>query len=481
MTHNMQSVFYDLLDQHNRIITSDSVEVDINKPISELKRAVFSENDNQLPGCKAVNLHIYPPGTTDYSGQSISAKTRIHQLLSFSQPDDSIILVARPPSIDYSKFTYLIVIVRWNVNDKLVHLPLRIQVHVDGTILDVENEFKKSFQQAYMNVDWLSGRQMTVQYQPYDIQIPNKDSDNKNVSLKDLNKNDKLKNYVWQQLYITLGPTPQNTPTKHSAPSLDIFQLTHIPAISRIRRAHYIYRTLHLTGRQVCMLYAPPKCGKTILISQLSYQFKLIGDTHQLIASHGDGATQIFQYIDTRQLFTTLSPVPTLLVIDEVQCTYDVSSNNNNDKFWISIKNFIDRAASGASDNPNLFVILIAAYGGDTDTRLPTPTDIVNKFNMKDVLMNDSELDDLVMAYSTVSNSKPISDNLQQIIKSRLGFHIGLTVELLEEYCNLRTNADESELTYQLLAGDISRHLLWYRGIQKLLKISQYLPKNYMR
>ena len=98
MTHNIQSVFYDLLDQHNRIITSDSVEVDINKPIAELKRAVYIENDNQLPGCKAVNLHVYPPGTTDYSGQTSSAKTRIHQLLSSTQPDDSIILVARPPS-----------------------------------------------------------------------------------------------------------------------------------------------------------------------------------------------------------------------------------------------------------------------------------------------------------------------------------------------------------------------------------------------
>ena len=87
-------------------------------------------------------------------------------------------------------------IARWNVDDKLVHLPLTIQVHVDSTILDVENKFKKSWQPAYMNVDWLSGIQMTVQYQPYDIQIPNNDSDNKNVSLKDLNKKDKLKDYV---------------------------------------------------------------------------------------------------------------------------------------------------------------------------------------------------------------------------------------------------------------------------------------------
>ena len=84
MTHNIQGVVYDLLDQHNRIITSDSVEVDTNEYIGELKRAVFSAKSKQptLQLCNYTNLHIYPPGTTDYSGQSISAKTRMYQLLS---------------------------------------------------------------------------------------------------------------------------------------------------------------------------------------------------------------------------------------------------------------------------------------------------------------------------------------------------------------------------------------------------------------
>ena len=113
MTHNIQSVFYDLLDQHNRVITSDSVEVDINKPISELKRAVFSENDNKLPGCKATDLYVYPPGATDYIEQSeCTAEDTIEDVLGRSIPitvDTSsntkrarkqkyIILVARPPA-----------------------------------------------------------------------------------------------------------------------------------------------------------------------------------------------------------------------------------------------------------------------------------------------------------------------------------------------------------------------------------------------
>ena len=108
MTHNMQSVFYDLLDQHNRIITSGSVKIDINKPIDELKRAVYSITKNSLPEqFDSINLHIYPPNTTDYSGLAVSAKIRIHQLLSSSHPDDSIILVARPPALSSSSITTL--------------------------------------------------------------------------------------------------------------------------------------------------------------------------------------------------------------------------------------------------------------------------------------------------------------------------------------------------------------------------------------
>ena len=112
MTHNIQSVFYDLLDQHNRMITSDSVEVDINKPISELKRAVYIENDNKVPGCKATDFHIYPPNTTDYIEQSeCTAEDTIEDVLGRSIPiavdtntttkrarkQKYIILIARPP------------------------------------------------------------------------------------------------------------------------------------------------------------------------------------------------------------------------------------------------------------------------------------------------------------------------------------------------------------------------------------------------
>ena len=108
MIHNIQSVFYDPLDQHSSIIASGSVGVNINEPIGELKRFVFNENDNQLPGCKATDLHMYPPGTTDYSAQAVSSKTRINQLLSPSQPGDSIILVARPPARSQHNSTELV-------------------------------------------------------------------------------------------------------------------------------------------------------------------------------------------------------------------------------------------------------------------------------------------------------------------------------------------------------------------------------------
>ena len=141
MTHNIQSVFYDLLDQHNRIITSDSVKVDINKPIDELKRVVYIDNSNQpaLELCDYTNLFVYPPGSTDYSGQSISDNTRIYQLLSSSQPDDSIILVARPPThllytVQSAKLTPTVEsLTQWFIS--LVHDPrLHLQLKADHRV-----------------------------------------------------------------------------------------------------------------------------------------------------------------------------------------------------------------------------------------------------------------------------------------------------------------------------------------------------------
>ena len=61
MTHNIQSVFYDLLDPHNRIITSGSVEVDTNELIDEFRRAVYRTMKNNSPDrIDSIDLHVYP-------------------------------------------------------------------------------------------------------------------------------------------------------------------------------------------------------------------------------------------------------------------------------------------------------------------------------------------------------------------------------------------------------------------------------------
>ena len=56
---------YTKLDSSDELIAEGKITHQIDD-VDDLKRVVFSENDNQLPGCKATNLHVYPPGTTDY-------------------------------------------------------------------------------------------------------------------------------------------------------------------------------------------------------------------------------------------------------------------------------------------------------------------------------------------------------------------------------------------------------------------------------
>ena len=282
-----------------------------------------------------------------------------------------------------------------------------------------------------------------------------------------------------------LGSTPQNSPTNYSAPQLHKFNLQFIPVISRIRRVHYIYHTLLSKGTNLCMLYGPPKCGKTVLIRQLTEQFKLIGNTYEILVGPVDGATEIFDKFNFEQLVTTRSTTPTLIVIDEAQCLYFLRSDqippgyiisndtlSNNGRFWTLMKRFTD-SVPGEPDkqfNQNLYIVLIAAYGGAADTHPGTPVDIQCQFDMNHVLMNDDEFHQLTMAYSNVTRAQRITDNLQQIIKSRLGCHIGLTVELLNEYRELGAALGESELIHKLLAGKVSRNLLQYRSIPKSIR-----------
>ena len=100
------------------------------------------------------------------------------------------------------------------------------------------------------------------------------------------------------------------------------------------------------------MLYAPPKCGKTILIEQWTEQFKSIGNTHEILVGPDDGATKIYDQINFEQLVTTTLTTPTLIVIDEEQCLYvqsdqvppsKIISNDtlsNNGMFWTLMKRF---------------------------------------------------------------------------------------------------------------------------------------------
>ena len=100
------------------------------------------------------------------------------------------------------------------------------------------------------------------------------------------------------------------------------------------------------------MLYAPPEWGKTILIEQWTEQFKSIGNTHEILVGPDDGATKIYDQINSEQLVTTTSTTPTWIVIDEAQCLYvqsdqvppgQIISNDtvsNNGRFWTLMKRF---------------------------------------------------------------------------------------------------------------------------------------------
>ena len=469
MTHNIQSVFYDLLDQHNRIITSGSIEVDINKPIDELKRAVYSITKNNLPErFYSINLHIYPPNTTDYSGQSVSAKTRIYQLLSSSQPDDSIILVARPPPLSSSSITTMatshltnnitqkthtsstqvIVYVKWVVRaeSRTVYIPCRIwYVPCTATIGQLKPLFRQRFREMTTDFDavfvgdvfdnrslrvipHLAGK-LLLDDAPHNEDAMTTDDGGSDQNVTDY---DTVSRFVLsgRMLVMEYGQTPDSAPDKkqHSAPHLAQFNLSGLHSISRLAKVRHIYLTLLESRHKLCMVYGPPGIGKTTLIHELQHYFQFVGTAHY-VSLFMSGAETIYDKLDLRRLADEHTE-PTMIIVDSAQGTYDIS-NKYNSKFW----SFINEMKTSIN-NRNLYMVLVAAYESDFIESLQhqVPQTIDIKFSIDTLLMDDSEFESLLMAYTAVKNHKHISKELGELISVRLGRHIGLTVTLLNYY-----------------------------------------------
>ena len=467
MSQNIQTIFYELRDQQNNIISAESVEVDINKPIDELKRTVYSANDTSLPlNCRYTHLFVYPPNTTDYSPQSsASVKTKIYELFKSSHSDDSIILIARPPQtnttttihsshsicINPVKTTRLIIYVEWLKGDTTVKLPYtldNVKCSELYTIGELITQFKQSFA-AYIedtvgrNVHWLQQREPVVRYKINDTDPYIELNDHQQTLQSIFNISET--NTTYKQLYIYFGTTPQNTPEKASAPYLNEISASTIPYIPRLSRVADILKALHrhdANTEHVVMLYGPPGSGKSVLVKQLCNYAQWSGTVYYYQLDPQSQAKQIYDDIDIDNLLMTndlLAP-PVYIIIDEAQCSYDTTdSNNPNMKYNDRLKTLIKKMTSGQQTrgqrilNKHLYVILVASYDSTSNTQ-PTLTayDIMIRFDISTLLMNDNEFNSLISAYQAVKHHKHIqTPAVTELIKSRLGMHIGLISQLL--------------------------------------------------
>ncbi len=95
-------VSYELRDGSNRnvVLASDSMPCESIASIADLRRAVFASARALFPERYSyLNLDVYPPGSTDWTGRSSAAKPRatVASLLPQTDgADDTFVVIARP-------------------------------------------------------------------------------------------------------------------------------------------------------------------------------------------------------------------------------------------------------------------------------------------------------------------------------------------------------------------------------------------------
>ena len=100
-TTALSSIAYELRDDSNLdvVLASDSLPRGTIVSIADLRRVVFAANAIKLRGCDPTDLHIYRPGSTDWTGRSSAAKPRatVASLLPQADgADDTFVVIARP-------------------------------------------------------------------------------------------------------------------------------------------------------------------------------------------------------------------------------------------------------------------------------------------------------------------------------------------------------------------------------------------------
>jgi hypothetical protein len=485
----------------------DMVTVPNNTNITHVKQAVYNDNIRTLSGLDIDKtlLKIYAVGTDittiNASTPAIELDTLSSTLVTTAR--QPVVVVARIPQISpnasatatikrsrvttdeansqsnlglltyVANVTNLIVNVHWQWGEQRLPacIPFTVKnVPVTGTVGTLKMLFTQTFQDL-IGVDkyWWRGRQVIVKVNDETLQDA--------VELRDVVKR-------WQQIVIGLGPTPPITPDKqaqHRAPQLTNLLLPSIPKISRLNRVHECYQKMTSREAKICMLSGPPGSGKTSLVNQLMDHFRFVGNVHAFSLQDKYGARTIQDALDLMKLADHRDTLPTLVVVDEVQCSYQTMGNDAgmtrtyeaNDAFWGIIK----RMTSGSIANNQLHVVLVAAYGSESDALIRTPGTIDTKLGIDTLLMDDNELKTLMAAYMATKGYKSISEPLQRTISMYLGNHIGLVGRLLDFFLNQpSTMTDQNEMAHSLLAGQAKSALLSYRSLPKSINRLDHQP-----
>jgi hypothetical protein len=203
----------------------------------------------------------------------------------------------------------------------------------------------------------------------------------------------------------------------------------------------------------IVLVRAPPYSGKTAFASLLEKKAADLNNYEWIRKVTLIDDTKIDSVVETISELRKEgenTPKPRLLIIDEIQVSYDTQNNPKYDQIWKFIKLVMqDRSI-------NIRVLLLGSYGGKVNSKCSTPVAITATLGLSFIDFNVQEYDDLISRYNMHLQSEQfqINEKMKTALYGLTAGHPGLTTLALQKFTSDYLQSTFTHVSVQATIGE---------------------------